>query len=149
MVHYTFQHIYTITELSPVVITILHEYHITNMRKCGNTSRCTRVKQHKGTHEFKKENSRDSQGAWKDEALDDLRGSTLPLRYSEHTLLAPWPGHENPGESVKLPRRAVIWMPGGEPGWAQVSSTEDRRVRTQWSIYERVWHNHHKIGNAR
>ena len=37
MVHYTSQHIYTITELSPDVITILHEYHITNMRKCENT----------------------------------------------------------------------------------------------------------------
>ena len=72
-----------------------------------------KYEQYTGTHEFEKENSRDSQGAWKDEALDDLRGSTLPLRHSEqqqgtHTLQATKPGHEDPGESVKLPRRVVI-----------------------------------------
>ena len=52
------------------------------MRKCGNTSRCTRVKQYKGTHEFKKENSRDSQGAWKDVALDgrlEIHATAAPL----------------------------------------------------------------------
>ena len=33
-----------------------------------------RYEQYKGTHEFKKGNSRDSQGAWKDGALKDLLG---------------------------------------------------------------------------
>ena len=33
---------------------------------------CTGVNSKKGTHEFTKENSRGTQGAWKDGALDDL-----------------------------------------------------------------------------
>ena len=43
----------------------------------------------KDTHEFAKRKLERYKGVWKDEALDDLRGSTLPLRYSELTLLTP------------------------------------------------------------
>jgi len=70
----------------------------------------------KGTHEFKKGNSGDSQRAWKDGALDDLRGSTLPLRYSDHTLPAPRSGRENPGESNDTPQASVEVKPSGEAG---------------------------------
>ena len=70
------------------VITILHEYHITNaqMREYKRYTYMNSIR----------ERSRDS---WR---------TTLPLRYSDQQRrnpYAPIPGHENPGESVKLPRR--------------------------------------------
>ena len=54
--------------------------------------------------------------------------TTLPLRHSDqqqetHTLQAPKPGHENPGESVKLPRR--VWYK------SQVASQEGHKCQTQ------------------
>ena len=51
----------------------MREYNRYTYMNSGNTRKGTRVKQYKSTHEFTKGNSRDSQGAWKDEALDDLQ----------------------------------------------------------------------------
>ena len=75
------------------------------MRNCENTRKCTSMNSTKGAHEFKKKNSRDAQGAWKDRALDSLLGihtTAAPLRSATgriQTLQAPLPGHEDPGES--------------------------------------------------
>jgi len=42
--------------------TILHEYYITNRRKCENTKRYTMMNNAKHAHELQKKNSRDEQG---------------------------------------------------------------------------------------
>ena len=42
--------------------------------------------------------------------------STLLLRYSEHTLLAPRSGRENPGESNGTPQASGKVKPSGEAG---------------------------------
>ena len=86
------------------------------MRKCGNTSRCTRVKQHKGTHEFKKKTRETHRGPGRMWLRSVGWRSTLLLRYSEHTLLAPGPGRENPGESNNTPQASVEAKPSGEAG---------------------------------
>ena len=57
-----------------------------------------------------KGNSRGTHGAWKDEASDGLLEihATAALLWSAtegiHTLQAPWPGHEDPGESDETPQ---------------------------------------------
>ena len=64
---------------------------------------------------LQKENSRGTQGAWKDRALDDLleihataalfRSATEILQApSSDKFQAPGPGHENPGESDRTPQ---------------------------------------------
>jgi len=63
--------------------------------------------------------------------------TTLPLRYSDQQRrnpYAPIPGHKNPGESVKLPRR--VWY---DAKWRARRSTSDKYrrqgVRTQMKIH--------------
>jgi len=121
--------------------SILHEYYITDMLKCGNTRKWIKDIYMNRTIEC----SRDS---WR---------STLPLRTlisNRTTLPAPEPGHKNPGESVKLPRR--VWY---KARWrARVSTNmniiKDIKFRRQglehkYNKYKQVWHNHHKTGNPR
>ena len=112
---------------------------ITSMRKCESTKDIhmwtagiqgnVQVWIEKGTHEFAKRKlerlTRGLEGWSSEQSAGDPRyrcelWSTIGRI---HPLLAPWPGHENPGESVKLPRRVVIWC--------QVASQDEHRCQVQ------------------
>ena len=51
---------------------ILQEYYITDMRNCEITKRCTSMNSTQALTSLQKENSRGTQGAWKDSASDGL-----------------------------------------------------------------------------
>ena len=94
---------------------MFHEYYITDMRNCEITKRCTSMNSKKALTSLQKENSRGTQGAWKDRALNDLleiHATAAPFRSatgilqapSSDMLQAPGPGHEDPGESDETPQ---------------------------------------------
>jgi len=102
----------TTTQLSSEVITILHEYHITEMRKCGKQGNIDTWTVQKSTHVI---------------AGDPrYRRATLIVSGRIQALQAPWPGHESPGESVKLPRR--VWY---KTRWRARVSTNGYNKRYQ------------------
>ena len=147
MVHYTFQHTYIQFQSyhqkwSNITIILYHWCANARVQKiyiCEQREykEMYKYKQYKSTHEFKKENSRDSQGGlegWgSGRSAGDPRYRCATLSSNGGHPLAPnsktWTW-ESRGVS-ETPQASSNMMPGGEPGWVQVSSTEDRRVRTQ------------------
>ena len=72
---------------------------------------CTSKKYKRALTSLLRENSRGIKGVWKNGAPNgrlEVHATAALLWAAKgeiHTLRAPGPGHENPGESVKLPRR--------------------------------------------
>ena len=76
-----------------------------------------KYEKYKGTHEFiKRKLERLTRGPGRMWLWMIDWGSTLPLRYSDHTLPAPRSGRENPGESNDTPQASVEGKPSGEAG---------------------------------
>ena len=110
MVHYTFQRMSTITKLSPEVI----KYYMNITSQICAIARLQRDVQvwtvHRHSRVYKRKTREAHRGAWKDRASDGLlriHASAAPLWSATggtHTLQAPWPGHEDPGESDETPQ---------------------------------------------
>ena len=126
VVHYTFQHMSTITKLSPEVIQ--YYMNITSL-VCAIAGIHVNVQEWtvKGTHEFTKGKlGRRTRGPGRIELWTVCWRSTLPLRHSDQQQ-----GESTrsklqdldmriQGSQMKLPRRVVKQKPSGEQGWAQV-----------------------------
>jgi len=151
MVHYTFQHIYTITELSPEWL----QYYMNIISLVSANAGIQGIymneqyKRHSRVYTWELERHTGGPGRM------ELRRSAGGPRYRCATLVSSW---ENPyapssmtwtwgpGESVTLPRR-VGPIPSGEAGRAQGCKWYQVRSTQEADRLEQVWHNKHKTGN--